>query len=329
MRVYFDTNGDYIASPAARMWFYQMRDNLVARGIHADLNQLGEEPYDIAIIHWARANVIERVLEHSPKVHVGVLNPGTLGFDFARPQKTSRRIERLDYILNNTDFFIVTGFVWRDILIPFKKRVYLTIDYDTLDGKAVKHHVRDNNIIIGYHGSPSHFKEEFFPNGANALKRLAGERDFILRVITRNAVSQPTIEGVRTEYIEFDLSTFSDQIQQFDIGICPVLSDYTQVTDPLKIIRNPNRVNTLLFYGIPSVTSPTPQSCHDLQDGETVLFAVTEEGWYQSMRNLIDQPELRNYIGNNGRKMVEQKFTDIFATDLFIDMLREEIRYPK
>ena len=77
---------------------------------------------------------------------------------------------------------------------------------------------------------------------------MAREYDFTLRIITHNAANQPAIKGVRTEYVEFDLSTFGNEIQTFDIGICPVLADYTQLADPLKLIRNPNRVNTRLLH---------------------------------------------------------------------------------
>lgn len=329
MRVYFDTNGDIVTSPAARMWFYQMRDNLVERGIEADLNQLGKTPYDIAVVHWARPDAIQRVVEHSPNAHIGILNPGSLGLDILSSTKKKENIEHLGYILDKTDFFIVTGFVWRDLLLPYNKRVYLTIDYDNTVGKPIKEHTQVNNLVIGYHGNPFHFKEDFFPNGANALKRLACEFDFTLRVITHKVKDQPVIDGVRTEYIEFDLKTFDHEIQKIDIGICPVLKDYSQLVEPLKLIRNPNRVNALLFYGIPSVTSPTPQSCQDLRDGETVLFAVTEEGWYQALRSLITQPELRNRVGQAGRGMVERFFSTTVATNLFIRMLHDEMCYPK
>jgi hypothetical protein len=230
--------------------------------------------------------------------------------------------------LNNIDFFIVTGFVWRDFLLPYGKRVYLTIDYDKPEGKEVKYHTAVDGLVVGYHGNTLHFREDFFPHGSNALKRLAKEFDFTLQIVTNKAASQPAIEGIRTRYVEFDLETFRDEIQKFDIGICPVISDISQLGDRFKSIRNSNRVNTLLFYGIPSVTSPIPQICHDLSHGATALFAVTEEGWYQSLRLLITQPELRNRIGLAGRKMVEECFSAERATDLFVDMLQEEVQQP-
>jgi glycosyltransferase involved in cell wall biosynthesis len=327
MRVYLDTNGDIVASPAARMWFYQMRDNLIARGIDVDLNHFGQQPYDVAIVHWIRPEIIDRVLKHSPNVHMGVLNPGYIGLRSGGSSNFDNSDKEV-YALNNVDFFVVTGFPWRDLLLQSKKRVYLTIDYDDFDGKKIKTHTLNDHIVIGYHGNPLHFKEDFFPHGANALKRIAKEFDVTLHVITRDAKSQPHVDGVNAHFIEFDLDTFGEEIQKFDIGICPVFSDYPQLADPFKYIRNPNRVNTLLFYGIPSVTSPVPQSCQDLRNGETTLFAVTEEGWYQALRLLITQPELRNRIGRAGREMVGKSFSTERATDLFIEMLQEEIRQP-
>jgi len=330
MRVFLNTNGDFVKSPAARKWFYQMKEMIAARGYITDLNHFGTEPYDIAIIQWARPRAIRQVLEHSPNAHIGVLNPGYLGVpkQFIPKNKRYKRNSRLMWIVNNVDFFIVTGFMWRELLLPYHRRVYLTIDYENSDVKLVKKHTKTNNLIIGYHGNSLHYKHQFFPHGAKALQRLAREFDFTLKIITSNVNSQPRIKGIHTEFIEFDVKTFDDQIATFDIGICPVFSDMIDLTNPLIYIRNPNRVNTLLFYGIPSVTSPIPQACHDLCDGETALFAVTEEGWYQALRKLIVNPDLRNRIGNAGRKMVEKRFSEKAATDLFLKMLDDELKQP-
>ena len=114
-----------------------------------------------------------------------------------------------------------------------------------------------------------------------------------MKIITNNVSSQPKLDGVCTEFVEYNLETFDREIQEFDIGICPVIKDFEQLSNPSKFIRNANRVNTLLFYGIPSVTSPIPQTCQYLKDGETTLYAVTEEGWYLALRSLITQPGLR------------------------------------
>jgi hypothetical protein len=330
MRVLFRTDANYVQSPSARQWFYQMRDLVAARGIEADLNQFGSKPYDVAIIHWARPDLIQELLAHSPAAHIGIFNPGSLGFPEKSIPKAERRqtLTTLEWVIDHTDFFIVTGFMWRELLLPFQRRVYLAIDYDTPEGKQIKQHNKTNGLIIGYHGNSVHYKKYFFPHGANALRRLAHEYDITLKIITNGVKNQPIIDGVKTELIEFNLQTFAQEIMMFDIGICPVFSEMAQLADPLINIRNPNRVNSLLWYGIPSVTSPTPQACHDLIEGGTVLFAVSEEGWYSALKRLITQPELRNSIGMAGRKMVEEKFSMDTAADLFCAMLSDEISQP-
>ena len=80
MKVLLYTNGDYILSPAAREWFYQMHGLLIDSRCSVGLNNIGDKKYDIAIIHWNRLNIIQQVMSKSPSAHIGVLNPEVLEF---------------------------------------------------------------------------------------------------------------------------------------------------------------------------------------------------------------------------------------------------------
>lgn len=320
MRVLLYTNAGWEVG-SAREWFYQMHDYLTERGIDSSLNSFDRDQFDIAIILRNEKDLIRKVLEHSPHAHVGVLNPGSLGF-------TNTLTPELTDMVNNVDFFLVVGFMWTELLLPFHRRVYEVIDYDIPVGKLVKQHSGSDDLVIGYHGNPLHYANDFFPYGANALKRLSREHKVTLKVVTNNVKKLPKVEGVETEFIEWELETYKNHLQTFDIGVCPSFSTLAQISDPLVHIRNPNRINTLLFYGIPSVASPIPQSCQILRHDETVLFAATEEGWYHSMKRLVIDHELRNRIGGNGRKMVEQEFSHTVAVEKFIKMIRSELDQP-
>jgi glycosyltransferase involved in cell wall biosynthesis len=173
-----------------------------------------------------------------------------------------------------------------------------------------------------------HYAEDFMPHIANALKRLACEHDFTLKVVINKATSQPRIDGVKIEFVEWELESFESHLMTFDIGLCPSFSNLIQLADPITFIRTPNRVNTLLFYGIPSVASPLPQSCQFLKNEETVLFAVSEEGWYDAIKKLITQPDLRNHIGQSGRDMVTTYFSENAACDAFLKLLNTETEMP-
>lgn len=308
-----------------------MQPLLRARGIDAELNTLGDRPYDIALVHWARADLIKRVLGHSPRAHIGVLNPGYLCFDrrYVRDRDYDATRAKLEQIVSNVDFFVVTGFMWRELLLPTRRRVYETIDYiEELETKPLKRHLATSDLVIGYHGNELHFAEDFAPWGHAALQRLAREHEFVLKLLTRNAHTQPLVAGVRTERIEWELDTYERHLQTFDIGICPVFNDLGQLKDPFTYIRNSNRVNSLLAYGIPSVASPVFQSCHDHIHEGTTIFAFTEEGWYNALKRLMENPALRNAIGNRGRHLVKRRFSADAAVTSFIHMLEAELSEP-
>jgi len=320
MRILLFTNvGSEVAS--AREWFYQMYQLLSDRDIDVSLNVFDKPEYDIIIILRPVIELIKTAVEHSPKAHIGVLNPGELSW-------ADHLNEKHKAILNNIDFFLVVGFMWRDLLLKFNKRVYEVIDYEYTKNKEIKNHKKTDNITIGYHGNILHYSKDFFPNGAQALKRLAKKYNYSLKILTNNVDNQPRIKGVNTDFIEWELDSYESHLSSFDIGICPYFSTMNQLADPFVYIRNPNRINSLLFYGIPSVASPIPQNCQVLRDHETVLFAISEDGWYHAIEKLITHPKLRNKIGRAGKKMVEENFSSKVATSKFIEMLNDEIEKP-
>ncbi|MFC1824487.1 glycosyltransferase [Thermodesulfobacteriota bacterium] len=329
MRVLFWTEADFVGSPAARYFFFEMYKYLTERGLKISLNALNQPEYDIAIIHWAEKEVIQRILKHSPSAHIGILNPGFIGF----PRKyvsdpRFRSASFVEQIVNNVDFFMITTFMWREMLLPYQRRIFRIFAYENPDDKLVIQHTDTKGLIIGYHGNHLHYAKDFFPHGAKALERLAGEYDFTFKIITKNVHAQPRIDGVKTHFVEFDLTTFHEHIKTFDIGICPAFSRMEQLDDPMVNIRDANRIITLLFYGIPSVASPTPQACQDLKHEETVLFAVSEEGWYEGLKRLISKPDLRNRIGHAGREVAVKEFSRTAAVDSYIKILNQEIQAP-
>ena len=58
------------------------------------------------------------------------------------------------------------------------------------------------------------------------------------------------------------------------------MSSEDSINETTAYIRNANRTLTLLAKGIPSVTSPLPQSKLDLKGGVHTLYAITTEQWY-------------------------------------------------
>lgn len=317
MKVLLYTKGDCRRSAAAKLFFFDLCAHLVNHGYDVELNEFNETEYDIVIVHWLDDKAINRILQHSPNARIGILNPSPLGL--------KRRLGIAKHFLENVDFFIVGSLIWRDVLLKYGKRVYVLRDYEVLDGRSPKAHYKKSPTIIGYHGNHLHFKDEFFPNGANALRKLAKEHDILLLVFTRNALNQPGIKGVKIEYQEYSEAKRDEILSLFDIGICPGLASCEELSDPLKYIRNPNRIISLLSYGIPSVAAPIPQSLQDLEAQQYVLYAVSEQAWYEELKRLIVSPSLRNKIGTKGFQLVKDKFSEKSAVSNFSSMIETEL----
>lgn len=303
---------------SAREFFYQMSELVGGKNFEVSLNSFDYPSYDIILIHWADLNLIQRALGHSPKAHIGVLAPIGLGYN---------KYCTLEHacLLKTVDFFVVTSFMWRDLLLKYGKRVYEVFDFEYTKKFKRRKHTKTDDLVIGYNGNGSHYSRDFFPGGSNALKILARKYRLILKVVTNNISTQPLIPGVKTEFIEWNQDSFEEHLETFDIGICPAFSTMNQLLLPSHFIRNPNRINTLLVYGIPSVASPLPQACQVHRHNETVIFASEQAGWHDGLERLICRPELRQEIVNNGQKLVAEKFNEISAAERFREIFREEV----
>ena len=325
MKILFLTSSDENTA-SSRQFFYQMNTLLNLKGYNSFLNDFNQSSYDIIIIKAPDLKLLQKAINHTPNAHIGIFNPGPLGYDSTVDYEHENPF--YSSVLKNIDFFLVNSFLWRDLILKYKKRVYKVVDYEFPEKKPLKIHNNNKKLIIGYHGNTIHYAEDFFPNGANALRRLSNKYDFTLKVLTNNIKAQPTIEGVDTEFIEWELESYKKVLKSFDIGICPYFSDMVQLSDPFVYIRNPNRIVSLLFYGIPSVASPLQQNLHYLRHEQHVHYAISEDGWYESLETLISSPEQRNRIGLNGRKLVEKRYSDKVAVDHYEKFLNFEINQP-
>ena len=131
-----------------------------------------------------------------------------------------------------------------------------------------------DNLILGFHHGGSHHYYQIFPYLYAALKRLSSDYNFTLKIVTNGIDKLEKIQGIPVEYIEWELESHIDYLKTFDIGLCPYFSDPNDAFTPWNAIRNPNRINTLLSLGIPSVASPTIENASVLNHHEHVLFSI-------------------------------------------------------
>jgi len=92
-------------------------------------------------------------------------------------------------------------------------------------------------------------------------------------------------------------------LQGFDIGVMPLVDDpWSWGKCGLKIIQYQG-------VGVPVVCTPVGINRDLVQDGINGLWAETPEAWEEKLSTLIENKELRERMGREGRKRVLENFT--------------------
>ena len=291
--------------------------------------------YDAVLIHGYDAKTIKHLRKTHPSSKLLLLNPGLLTtyheISLISKQKIKAILQK-NIIEKNIDAILVRSVPWSKVVkqnttIP----VFEWMDFEKSVDPIPKNRITNNPVVIGYHGNPYHLMNKFSINGAPALEMLNEDYDFVFHVLSNNT---STIEEnfnfkFPIKYFEYDSVDFNSVLKNFDIGVTPTMSNEDSINETNVYIRNANRTLTLLSKGIPSVTSPLPQSKIDLVEGIHTLFAVTTQQWYESLKKYIEDQNLYKKISENGYKLVKENFCVDQASIKLIEILREVVSGSK
>lgn len=327
IKVLFWTTANFEVSAFSRIWFYNMYEEFSNDRFDADLftqqslSEFSEINYDVVLLDRPNPGKIREITTKFPNALVGAFNVGGIGLNSFVMNTLGFSNHTKKYIIEGLDFIIVPTFTWRDLILHLGKPVYVIQDYVEDISIPLIQHKKCNQLTLGYHGNISHYVRDFRPHVANALRKLSKEFDISLKVITNPIKNLPHVRGVKTEFVKFRTKTFDQEVSSIDIGLAPGFANFSDLAKDEYMIRNPNRANTFLLHGIPSVASPNPASADFYSEGVSILYAMTEDGWYSEIKKLISNPDLRNSIGSSGNELVR----DVLSKQNAITKLREVI----
>jgi len=174
---------------------------------------------------------------------------------------------------------------------------------------------------------------------SKALEKLSTEFNINLTILDSQ------LSSIQTEWIQgkpnipinvkkWNLNTIIQDIQEWDIGIVPNISDFIH-TNKLNmnsklglyntdfIIRFKNKSNigrSLVFFqlGIPVVADITPSNMHILGNPDNGYAVLSEEGWYLSLKELLCEKH-RNYISQNAYNECKRLYDPLEWTKRLVD----------
>ena len=157
--------------------------------------------------------------------------------------------------------------------------------------------------VIGWMGTTVNL--QYLSEAAEALKSLADEREFELRLVVPDAGAARAMDLGRVHLTSrpWQAATEISDLQQFDIGLMP-LSDREQWTVykcGLKLIQ-------YLAVGVPGVASAVGVNSEILAGDQGGYAVRSSADWLAALRRLLDSPDLRRQQGMAGRRTVEQQY---------------------
>ena len=112
-------------------------------------------------------------------------------------------------------------------------------------------------------------------------------------------------------------------LQGFDIGLMPLVDDpWSWGKCGLKIIQYQG-------VGVPVVCTPVGINQDLVEDGANGFYAMTPEEWEEKLSLLIENAQLREQMGREGRKRVLENYTFQACAPRLFSILNRVVRWRK
>jgi glycosyltransferase involved in cell wall biosynthesis len=170
--------------------------------------------------------------------------------------------------------------------------------------RGVKHE-DDGTIHISYlSGTPSHNKDLATITGA--LVKILKEFPETRLVLVGPVEADNALYECRSQIIRIPFAPrkeFFATIASVDINVAPLeMNDFTESKSELKFFEAG-------ILGVPTVAVANETYRGAITEGEDGFLAATESDWYEKLKLLVTNPELRNTIANNALQTALTKYT--------------------
>lgn len=156
-----------------------------------------------------------------------------------------------------------------------------------------------SKVVIGWIGSFG--TAEFIKSLKEVLRALSDKYENI----DIHLIGAPNLDlGLRNMSTrEWSLETEVSELQDFDIGIMPLLdNDWSRGKGGYKILQ-------YMSIGIPPVASAIGVNTEIIKDGVNGFLVNGRKEWVDKLSILIENPELRRRMGNEARRTAVERYS--------------------
>jgi len=166
-------------------------------------------------------------------------------------------------------------------------------------------------VTIGWIGSPSTAK--FLHLIAPALQKVAALQNVRIIAVGANA---DQLKELPIEVRKWTEASEVAEIQQFDIGIMPLPDE------PFERGKCGYKLIQCMACGKAVVASPVGINSVVVRDGIDGILASTNQQWFDALKKLTEDVELRRRMGSLGRERVEQHYSLQNSASRLVELLQ-------
>ena len=156
----------------------------------------------------------------------------------------------------------------------------------------------NKQLVVGWIGSPSTGK--YLLEIESIYKLLASEFDVRFVAVGCN---KETVKELPIEVLPWSEETEVQLIQSFDVGIMPLTNSlWEKGKCGYKLIQ-------YMACELPVVASPIGVNKQIIENGKNGFLAQEPDEWVGALRQLLNDESLRRFMGENGRKLVEEEYS--------------------
>ena len=181
--------------------------------------------------------------------------------------------------------------------------------------------IENKRVIIGWMGTTANL--EYLKIVAPALRKLATRREFELRLIAGENTPLKSIDlsGVDVHFVRWKGETEVDELLKVDVGIMPLFAD-----DEWNVYKCGLKLLQYMAIGIPGVASPIGVNVEIVRHGENGYLATELDEWEDILFQLVGDPGLRQSVGAEARRTVEEQYSIQAHLPRLIESLQAAIR---
>lgn len=238
-------------------------------------------------------------------------NPNPLVYFLKWPGKIKFLIRSSDHVITSSPFLNIEC-----------KRItdkglctYISSSVDTNRYQTKKIDLIKKKVVIGWTGTFS--SKQYLDQLQSVFKKLTKKVDFKLTIIGNFSYELP---GVDLEVIQWNIKNEIEDLQSFDIGVYPLLSDnWVDGKSGLKAIQ-------YMAIGIPCVASNVGNTSMIINDNVNgFLVNNSDEYWVDILEKLVLDPQLRQKIGKQARLDAENKYSQSVIGNIYDNILQNTV----